>query len=176
MKTFVGFFPTVGPNPTLTARTGLTPVPTAKLVSCLKKMRLEREKVAKYGPEISDLYRTWLQESPTNGLTYFGVFDAENLKAVGAVRCYMGHWYLRAFVVKPEYRGQGLQRLLIRECLEYLSEKTDTARISVFPDNFYSIRNIEAEGFEFEKKKKLEDGNIVVVYKKHLKTASSRNS
>lgn len=132
-------------------------------------MRLEKEQITKYGPEISKLYRTWLNESPTNGLTYFGVFDKENLKGVGAVRCYMGNWYLRAFVVKPEYRGEGIQRLLMKECLDYLSNKTDCARVSVFPDNFYSIRNIEAVGFEFERKKKLEDGNTVLVYKKKLR-------
>ena len=132
-------------------------------------MRLEKEQLANYSAEIADLYQTWLEESPTSGLIYFGAFDNENLKAVGAVRCYMGHWYLRAFVVKPEYRGQGLQKQLIEECLDFLSDKTDTARISVFPDNVHSIRNIEATGFEFEKKKKLQDGHVVIVYKKQLK-------
>ncbi|HKC05006.1 MAG TPA: GNAT family N-acetyltransferase [Patescibacteria group bacterium] len=136
-------------------------------------MRLEKEQMAKYGLEISELYQTWLKESPTSGLIYFGAFDNEELKAVTAVRCYMGHWYLRALVVKPEYRGRGLQRALMNESLDYLSEKTDVARVSVFPDNFYSIRNIEAVGFKFEKKKKLSDGHEVLVYKFDL---SSRNS
>lgn len=132
-------------------------------------MRLDKEQLANYQPEIDQLYKTWLKESPTSGLIYFGDFDGTNLKAVGAVRCYMGHWYLRAFVVKPEYRGQGLQRQLMNECLDYLSDKTDVARVSVFPKNIYSIRNIESVGFEFEKKKKLEDGHVVIVYKKLLK-------
>lgn len=133
-------------------------------------MRLEKETLTNYKPEIAELYKTWLEESPTSGLIYFGSLDdQENLKAVGAVRCYMGHWYLRAFVVKPEYRGQGLQKALMNECLDYLSKKTDTARVSVLPENIYSIRNIEAVGFEFEKKKKLDNGQTIIVYKKKLK-------
>lgn len=131
-------------------------------------MRLEKERVAKYSAEIAELYKTWLAESPANGLTYFGAFDKDNLMAVGAVRCYMGHWYLRAFVVKPKYRGRGLQRKIMRESLKYLADKTDTAWVSVFPNNFHSIRNIEAVGFKFEKRKKLEDGNTVLVYRKSL--------
>jgi ribosomal protein S18 acetylase RimI-like enzyme len=131
-------------------------------------MRLEKEKLTSYGSDIADMYKTWLKESPTSGLTYFGAFDKDKLMAVGAVRCYMGHWYLRAFVVKPEYRGRGLQRKLMRESLKYLSEKTDIAWVSVFPDNIHSIRNIEAVGFKFERKKKLEDGNTIVIYKKAL--------
>lgn len=132
-------------------------------------MRLEKEQLAIYGPEIAQLYKTYLEESPTNGLIYFGKFDNENLKAVGAVRYYMGHWYLRAFVVKPEYRGRRLQRALMNECLDYLADKTDVARVGVFPENTYSIRNIETVGFKFEKKKKLEDDKIVLVYKKSLR-------
>jgi ribosomal protein S18 acetylase RimI-like enzyme len=131
-------------------------------------MHLEKEHLARYGQEIGSLYQKELHESPTNGLVYFGIFDGDILKAVAAIRCYMGSWYLRACVVKPKFRGQGLQRQLIRERLDYLSERTNLVRVSVHPGNIHSIQNIEAEGFEFEKKKKLKDGGLVLVYRKRL--------
>jgi hypothetical protein len=56
--------------------------------------------------------------------------------------------------------------------LEYLAERTNVVRVSVYPsdkDSSYSTRNIEKEGFEFEKAKKLKTGKIVRVYKKELK-------
>lgn len=134
-------------------------------------MLIEKEGKEKYGQEIKNLYQTELTESPTKGLIFFGVFSKGNLKAVAAVRCYMGHWYLRGCVVKPEFRGKGLQRKLIKERLEYLASRNDVdvARVSVFPDNIYSIQNIKKEGFEFEKRKKLDKGQEILVFKKELK-------
>ena len=114
------------------------------------------------------LYRNVLGEDIASS-THFGILDNEILKAAGSVKCYSGHWYLRCCVVKPEYRGYGLQRELIKERLEYLAKKTDVARVSVYPGNNYSLKNIELEGFEFEKEKKLQTGKTVRVYKKELK-------
>lgn len=129
-------------------------------------MRLEKKILDTHREEIADLYRLELGEDPVNGLIYFGIFGEDGeLQAVAAVKNYMGSWYLRGHVVKPEYRGQGMQRLLIRESLDYLRDKTDIARVSVYPWNEYSKRNIEAEGFEFEKRKKLANGETVLVYK-----------
>ncbi len=135
-------------------------------------MRLEGEKLDQYREEITGLCIEELDEDPVRGLIYFGIFEEEEsgleLKAVGAVKNYMGSWYLRNQVVKSEYRGRGLQRQLIKEGLEFLADKTDVVRVSVYPENVYSKRNIEAEGFEFEKKKKLKDGKMVLVYKIRL--------
>ncbi len=132
-------------------------------------MLLKEQDLAKYRKEISDLYRKELTESPTTGLTYFGIFSGETLQAVASVKNYMGAWYLRGCVVKPEFRGQGLQRTLIEERLAYLSEKTDAVRVSVYPNNIHSIANIEATGFQFVRKKILQDGHEVLVYKFDLK-------
>lgn len=135
-------------------------------------MHLEGETLQKYRREISTLYEKYLHESPTSGLIYFGsVSEEQVLKAVGGVRCYMGSWYLRGCVVKPEFRGMGLQQELIYERLAYLSQRTDTARVSVFPENKYSRRNIEATGFRFERKKKFPHGREVLVYKIDLKSS-----
>lgn len=79
-----------------------------------------------------------------------------------------GYWYLRGCVVKPEYRGQGLQSELIQERINYLVGKTNAIRVSVFPTNTYSINNIKSRGFLFEKNKKLSDGSIIQVYKKEI--------
>jgi ribosomal protein S18 acetylase RimI-like enzyme len=118
------------------------------------------------------LYCQELGEDPVSGLIYFGVIEETDagpmLQAVASVKNYMGSWYLRGCVVKPEYRDLGLQRKLIRERLEYLAARTDMARVSIFPHNEHSICNIEAEGFRFERKKKLGDGSTVLVYKTEL--------
>ena len=44
----------------------------------------------------------------------------------------------------------GIQRELIRRCVEYAREKQPGCRIlaTVAPDNIYSLRNVQAEGFE----------------------------
>lgn len=130
-------------------------------------MHLKETELIKYGSEIADLYLRELGDK-TSGLTFFGIFSGETLRAVASLKNYMGHWYLRGCVVKPEFRGQGLQRELIRERLEYLSTKTDEVRVSVYPENVHSIQNIEAEEFVFEKKKRLEDGHSVLVYKRKI--------
>ncbi|MCI8559563.1 MAG: GNAT family N-acetyltransferase [Dorea sp.] len=57
---------------------------------------------------------------------------------------------LDTIVVDPRYRGLGLQRELIRRCVEYASEKEPGCIVltTVSPDNNYSLRNVQAEGFE----------------------------
>jgi ribosomal protein S18 acetylase RimI-like enzyme len=138
-------------------------------------MRLASPILEQYIGEIEELYLEHLSEIP-KGVTYFGIFDGAELLAVASVKCYSGHWYLRGCVVKPSYRGRGLQRQLMLENLEYLAERTDVARVSVFPDNTYSIRNIVAEGFMFEREKKLADGKMVLVYKRNLDKGSETTS
>lgn len=130
----------------------------------LRHMLLKETDVAKYGQEITSLYEQELGEIP-KGLKFFGIFSGDTLQAVASLKNYMGSWYLRGCVVKPDFRGHGLQRALIEERLEYLSDKTTNARVSVFPGNIHSIANIEATGFQFERKKKLESGHEVLVYK-----------
>lgn len=132
-------------------------------------MKLENENRPKYFPEIRDLYRKELGGDSASGLIYFGIFKEDgSLMAISSIKNYMGSWYLRGCVVKPEYRGQGLQKQLIKERLEYLKGKTDTVRVSVYPENMYSIANIESTGFIFERKKKLDSGKLVLVYKINL--------
>lgn len=128
-------------------------------------MQLKGETLQKYRREISALYEKYLHESPTSGLIYFGsISDGQVLKAVGGVRCYPGSWYLRGCIVKPEFRGEGLQQELIRERLTYLSTRANTARVSVSPNNEHSRANIEATGFSFEKEKII-NGKAFLVYK-----------
>ena len=66
-------------------------------------MLLEKEGKLRYGQEIQALYRAELTETPTSGLVFFGVFSKGSLQAIAAVRCYMGSWYLRGCVVKPDF-------------------------------------------------------------------------
>ena len=130
-------------------------------------MLLAKPDLEKYIAEIHELEHKYLSEMPKS-VTYFGIINSLELQAVASVKCYSGHWYLRSCVVKPEHRGRGLQRELIRERLEYLAERTNTVRVSVFPQNIHSIKNIEAGCFAFEKKKKLVSGKILFVYKKSI--------
>lgn len=141
----------------------------------VKNMLLENEQLKTYRQEIADLYQEELGDSIL-GLILFGIISGETLQAVASVKNYMGTWYLRGCVVKPEFRGMGLQRKLIQERLDYLALRTKQVRVSVFPDNQFSIRNIETEGFKFEKRKKIENGEYVLVYKKELKEPISFKS
>jgi len=117
--------------------------------------------------EALDLYKRILGQK-IDTCKHFGILEDGVLKAAASVKCYYGHWYLRCCVVKPEFRGKGLQRRLIEERLDYLAERTDLVRVSVCPDNVHSIRNIEEEGFQFEKTRRFDTGKIVRVYRKDL--------
>ena len=117
--------------------------------------------------EINRLYARELHHRIVSA-TYFGILDDQVLQAVGAVKCYMGHWYLRGCVVKPQYRGQGLQEKLIKERIEYLVQRTDRVRVAVETTNAHSIANVERTGFEFLKTKRFKDGKLVNVYEKRF--------
>jgi RimJ/RimL family protein N-acetyltransferase len=128
-------------------------------------MLLEKEQLPTYKETISEIYQREFGED-TRGLIFFGLFSEDEIIAVASIRNYMGHWYLRGCYVEPEFRGNGLQRELIQERINYLKSRTSEVRVSVFPDNIHSIHNIEAEGFEFERTKKLESEESVLIYKK----------
>lgn len=116
-------------------------------------------------PEIENLTAEYLNIS-LKGANIFGIFEDLELKAFGGLRCYQGgHYMLRGCIVKPEFRGQGLQIKLIKERLEFASDKTNKVRAKIFPDNLHSIDNVLASGFNYEKKEKFEDGSIVNVYR-----------
>lgn len=97
-----------------------------------------------------------------------GVYDKDRLAAYGSIgflgdspvnlgwdlgwtqekvhRCAV----LDAIIVAPEYRGLGLQWELIRRCVKHAMEKKPGCIVlaTVSPDNIYSLRNVQAEGFE----------------------------
>ena len=102
----------------------------------------------------------------------FGLFNGEELQAVASLKCYYGNWYMRNDVVRPEHRGQGLQRELIRERLEFLAGRTEVVKASIEPWNSHSINNYLALGFGKWKRKKLKDGRIVDVYLRAVPEAS----
>lgn len=130
-------------------------------------MLLGKKELVIYGQEITDLYREYLNDT-AKGLTHFGIIIDDELLADGALKSYMGSWYLRGCVVKPQFRGRGYQRQLISERLAYLEPITNLVRVSVFPDNIYSIANIEAESFVFDRVKRLDSGEKVLVYRRNL--------
>lgn len=57
---------------------------------------------------------------------------------------------LDTIVVDPDFRGRGLQRLLISLCTEQARtiKPGGTILTTICPDNRYSMRNAEKEGFE----------------------------
>ena len=129
-------------------------------------MKLEGELRKKYIDEIRELYTTYLGEKFTGG-HLFGLIENGELQAVASVRCYHGHWYFRGCVVKPEWRGNGFQRILMREGIQFLVGKTDKVRGAIYPWNSYSLQNVIAEKFEFEKTKDLPQG-VGHVYVRNL--------
>lgn len=114
----------------------------------------------------------WFLEEPNR---IFGIFDEGHLIAYGSVGFQGSNkdnlgwdlgWteekvrqcaVLDTIVVDSAYRGKGLQRTLIRCCMEYAREVAGCERMltTVAPGNIYSLKNVQAEGFEIiaEKKK-----------------------
>ena len=73
---------------------------------------------------------------------------------------------LDTIAVLPKYRGQGYQRLLMRESYKYAMEKgCDVIATGTSPYNFTSLSNIVKEKFITHKKVKLHGKDRVVLYK-----------
>ncbi len=82
--------------------------------------------------------------------TLFELRDGTMTVASGELRCYHGHWTLRAGWVHPLYRGQGFQRDLIRaRVTKAASNGAKRVLAWVKPTNSYSLNNLVAEGFRF---------------------------
>ena len=124
---------------------------------------LLKDNLPQYKEEIEALYQNYFDKS-FNRETIFGIVEDDVLQAVASLKCYHGYWYLMGCVVKPEFRGRGLQRELIRERLDYLSDKTNLVRVGVDPTNKHSLNNILAENFMFERNKKTPNGDTIQVY------------
>lgn len=151
-----------------------------KLRACLKEdldaLMLLQDKICQ-SMERSDWFATTSREENerflVNPNAILGVYDGERLVAYGSVG-FLGDspdnlgWdlgfarekvlhcaVLDTIVVDSEYRGLGLQRELIRSCVDYASEKMPGCKVlaTVAPDNIYSLRNVQAEGFQILAKK-----------------------
>lgn len=137
----------------------------------LDALMLLQEKICR-GMEHPDWFATTSREENKIFLTdpnvILGVYDEGRLAAYGSVG-FPGDspdnlgWdlglpreealccaVLDTIVVDAEYRGLGLQRELIRCCVAYAREKMPGCKVlaTVAPDNIYSLRNVQAEGFE----------------------------
>lgn len=68
---------------------------------------------------------------------------------------------LDTIVVDPDFRGRGLQRLLIEKCVEYADKVKLGGMIltTICPANIYSLRNAQKEGFEILLHKEMYGGN-----------------
>lgn len=94
----------------------------------------------------------------------FVAFDESKPVAFAGLACYRGHWCLRACVVHPDHRGQGLQRKLIRRRLEWLwAKKVKHVNVWARPDNVYSLNNLVSEGFRFVPEKPREFKGVMHV-------------
>lgn len=137
----------------------------------LDELMLLQERICK-GMGQSDLFAITSREDNKRLLkepnVILGVYDKERLIAYGSVG-FLGDspdnlgwdlgWTLKevrrcavldTIVVDEEYRGLGLQRELIRRCVEYAMKKVPQCKIlaTVSPRNIYSLRNVQAEGFK----------------------------
>lgn len=82
-------------------------------------------------------------EDPVNYGYALGLSRQELLRVVN----------MDAVAVRPEYRGQGLQRRLMREAETWLGERQDRILLcTVHPDNRFSLENVLAQGYAVKAK------------------------
>ncbi|MCD8485136.1 GNAT family N-acetyltransferase [Candidatus Woesebacteria bacterium] len=130
-------------------------------------MILHPELLVQYHREIEEMYFREFKQTPDNTFVYFGIFAQAILQAAATLKWHKGHWFLQGCVVKPEYRGQGLQRRLIEERVEYIQGRASNVLVVVHPHNYASRTNIERSGFTFLDKTQV-DGDEVHVYIRYL--------
>lgn len=100
--------------------------------------------------------------------TIYGVFDRDKLIAYSSIgfpgkeetnlgwdlgwpqECTLRCATLDTIVVDKDYRGMGLQRTLIQLCVKHVKQIMPDCIVltTICPDNIYSLRNAQAEGFE----------------------------
>lgn len=73
----------------------------------------------------------------------------EDIIAFGALSQPHGFYFLRNCVVDNKFRGQGIQKELIKERLAYVKRHGGrNVKVRVDPNNTHSLNNLIASGFE----------------------------
>ena len=130
------------------------------LIGNLKEFSEEIQK------EILGLYKKYLKEKP-KGHTFFVIIKNDVLQGVSSLKGRCGYYYLRGCVVKPEFRGNGLQKKLIKKRINYLRLKNiNEVRVTIYAWNIHSITNVLSKGFKFEKIRLLPNGKTGNTYLK----------
>lgn len=105
----------------------------------------------------------------------FVAYHKKEIAAFSGLACYHGKWCLRLTIVKPEHRGNNLQKKLIGVRVKYLKKRNvNCVNVWVNPLNFHSIRNVLNAGFKQTPDKPREFNNKSHV-KLRLKFKSNRD-
>ena len=115
-----------------------------------------------------------------------GVFDGERLGAYFILRycgqsehnyaAFLGipqaewdHWAnADSVIVHPDWRGNGLQRILLEDTLPLLRPGIVGIGATVSPGNPYSLNNAKASGFEIVSRREMYGGHDRYLLAKHL--------
>ncbi len=124
----------------------------------MKILILKTKELGNYLPILENM-------NEINDFTFKGmhrVFIAkEGNEVVGfaALQCCHGYYVFRACVVSKKFRGQGIQKKLIKSRLRYL-KNINVNRVStlVLTNNIYSLNNLISCGFVFNKGQEVIDG------------------
>lgn len=117
-------------------------------------MLLTKEQKEFYKPEIERLLKQGYDSNFKLIPQYkvFVIFENNKIIALGILNNPYGYWYFRNCVVDRKYRGNGLQRVLIQERLDYISERGGgRVSVGIDPTNTKSLNNMLSMGFKFVK-------------------------
>jgi GNAT superfamily N-acetyltransferase len=117
-------------------------------------MLLTREQKEQYKPEIERLLRQGYDPNFKLIPQYkvFVIFEDNKMIALAILNNPHGYWYFRNCVVDRKHRGRGLQRVLIQERLDYISEHGGgRVSVGIDPKNTKSLNNMLSMGFKFAK-------------------------
>lgn len=91
----------------------------------------------------------------------FVAYHDKEIVAFSGLACYHGKWCLRLTIVKPEHRGNGLQRKLIKARVKYLKGRlVDHVNVWVYQNNIHSLNNVLGAGFKPVKTKPREFNGV----------------
>ena len=78
--------------------------------------------------------------------------------------------HMDSVVILPEYRGHGLQHMLMKEAERIIKSETGYRILmaTVHPDNTYSLRNVKAHGYEVAAKAIKYGGHPRYILKKEI--------
>jgi GNAT superfamily N-acetyltransferase len=158
-----------------------TPAEASAVFALQNEVRARMPRPDQFVPDTAEQIRQYVAEDLCLGvwdgarlaayftLRYCGMDEHNYANVLGLPREEWPRWAnADSAVVHPDYRGNGLQRRLVEAALQWLRPGIVGIGCTVSPENQYSLRNMQAAGYEIACRREMYGGYDRYVLRKRL--------